>query len=167
MSCKPEDIYKICTSTEYISCFSSTFNSCLTCTKCYIFGDSSTSHSKVFKLLSKEIRLFFFSDSRFTGFHIFQFHYPRTMRRQKICCPPHLQQLYDSKWQSEREEAMDFQFSGISVEMFHGEVKYCGLKGFLGEGKVNLISPRKLRKPRRPRRLIKLQDSQRPHRHVA
>lgn len=70
MSCEPEDIYKICISPEYILCFSLTFNSCLTYIKCYnIFNDSSKSHSKVFKLLFKE--MWFFSPPISLGFTYF------------------------------------------------------------------------------------------------
>lgn len=153
---EPEDSYNISVSPEYILCFSSTFNSRLTCTKCYnILGDSSKNHSKkVFELLFEEVYIFYY---HFIGFHMFQFHCSRTMRRQKIYCPPHLPHLCDSKWQSERRG------HGLSVpwDISGDFTKWSQLwiERFPGEDKVNLNSPRKLRKLRRPRKLIKLQDS--------
>lgn len=161
----PEDTYKINVSPEYILCFSLTFNSCFMCNKCYIiFDDSSKSHSKVFRSVSKEtcfltpisVGFTYFSciahgqwedrSRHWLGIRTVALHPPRTLR---------------IKMHAEREEAMVFQLPRTIVWAY-GKVKYCDLKGFPVEGKVKLFSSRQLRKLTRPRKLIKLQDNKTP-----
>lgn len=133
------------------------------CNKCYnIFGDSSKSHSKVFKLVSKEI-----------WFFLLPFHWvsyisvvlPKDDERTEVdtgleskllpSTPPMTLRI---KMQAERQEAMGFQLPRTTV-WAHGEVKYCEFKGSSVEGKVKLFRSGHPRKLTRLRKLIKLQDS--------
>lgn len=165
---EPEDIYKTNVRPEYISCFSSAFNSCFTHNKCYnVFGDWSKSRSKVFKLVSKEKKFFwlpFHWISHIPVAFIAQGQWEDRSRHSFGIRTVALHTSNNFKNKKGRlKEKRQCDFNSLEHQFGH-MVKSSTVNRKVSpvEGKVKLFSFRQLRKLKRPRKLLKLQDSQGP-----